>query len=93
MAWPLLVLALLIIAPSLYLTQSLMAIGDPTPANLVIATLTALLPLTTLTAIVTRVRTGLRTIGAKLDFIAMLMALQWFGVLAYRGLMPLMLWR
>jgi hypothetical protein len=93
MAWPVLVLALLVLAPTLYLTQSFMAIGDPTIANVTLAALTALLPLTTITALITRARTGMRTTGAKLDFISMLMALQWFGVLAYWNLLPLTLWR
>ncbi len=93
MAWPVLSLALLVLAPLLYLTQSFMAIGDPTVANVSVAALTALLPLTTLGAVVARVRAGMSSLGAKLDFFSMLMALQWFGVLAYWGLMPLMLWR
>lgn len=93
MAWSVLALGLLVLAPALYLTQSFMAIGDPTAANLAIATLTTLLPIATLAAVVLRVRVGTRSLGAKLDLVSLVMALQWFGVLAYWGLMPLMLWR
>lgn len=91
--WPALCLALLVMAPTLYLTQSFLAIGDPTPANVVVATLSGLLPLTLLAAAWQRVRAGLQTLAARLDFLAIAGLLQWCAVLAAWGMLPLMLWR
>jgi CubicO group peptidase (beta-lactamase class C family) len=90
---PALCLALLVMAPALYLTQSFLAIGDPTPANLVIAMLTGVLPLTLLAAAWQRVRTGLGSFTARLDILAIAGLLQWCAVLAAWGLMPFVLWR
>jgi CubicO group peptidase (beta-lactamase class C family) len=43
--WPALCLVLLVVAPGLYLSQSFLAIGDPTPANVAMAVLTGALPI------------------------------------------------
>ncbi len=91
--WPALCLALLVLAPSLYLTQSFLAIGDPTPANLVIALLSGLLPLTLIAAAWQRVGGGLRTVAARMDILAIFGLLQWCVVLAVWGLVPFLLWR
>jgi len=91
--WPALGLALLLLAPALYLTQSFLALGDPTPANLAVAALTGLLPVTLVVAAVQTVRAGLRTRRARLDFVALAGALQWCVVLAAWGLLPFALWR
>lgn len=91
--WPALCLTLLILAPTLYLTQSFLAIGDPTPANLAIAMLTGLLPLTLLAATWQRLRVGLNTVTARLDILAIAGLLQWCVVLAVWGLLPFVLWR
>ncbi len=91
--WPVLCLVLTLVAPALYLTQSLLAIGDPTPANVAIAALTGLLPLTLLLAAVQRVRAGLQRRRAWLDLLALAAALQWCVVLSVWGLLPLALWR
>lgn len=91
--WPTLCLALLLAAPALYLTQSFLAIGDPTPANVAIALLTGALPLTLLVAGVPRVRTGFGGRSARLDLLALGGALQWCAVLAVWGMLPLALWR
>lgn len=91
--WPALVLWLMVLAPLLYLTQPFLAIGDPTPANLVVASLTLLLPLATGAALVQLGRAGFPRSGAALDVTALLMALQWCVVLVGWGLVPLALWR
>ena len=91
--WPASCLMLMFLAPALYLMQPLLAIGDPTPANLAIAGLSGLLPLTLLVATVQRVRAGLQGRRAWLDLVALTAALQWCVVLAAWGLLPLALWR
>ncbi len=90
---PTLCLLLLILAPVLYLTQSFLAIGDPTPANVTVAVLTATLPLTLVLAAVRRVRAGVATRAARADLVALMAALQWCAVLGAWGLIPLALWR
>lgn len=91
--WPALCLALLVVAPGLYLTQSFLAIGDPTPANLAMAVLSGVLPVALLHGAVQRVRAGVGTLRARLDLGAIVGLLQWYAVLAAWGLAPLMLWR
>jgi CubicO group peptidase (beta-lactamase class C family) len=91
--WPVLCLVLLVIAPGLYLTQSFLAIGDPTLANVAIAVLSAVLPAALLLGAVQRVRAGVGTLRARLDLGAIAGLLQWYAVLAAWGLAPLVLWR
>jgi CubicO group peptidase (beta-lactamase class C family) len=91
--WPAICLALMLLAPLLYLTSSFLAIGDPTPANVAIALLTGFFPLTLLVAGAHRARAGLRTRKAQLDLLALVGALQWCVVLATWELLPLALWR
>lgn len=91
--WPALSLALLVVAPVLYLAQPFLAIGDPTVANVVVAVLSGVLPVALLLGAVQRVRAGVRTLRARLDLGAMAGLLQWYAVLAAWGLAPLMLWR
>ena len=91
--WPALCLALLVVAPGLYLTQSFLAIGDPTPANVTMALLTGALPVALVIAGVQRVRTGIGTWSARLDLLAIAGLLQWCAVLAAWGLVPLVMWR
>jgi CubicO group peptidase (beta-lactamase class C family) len=91
--WPALCLALMLVAPVLYLTRPFLAIGDPTPANLAVALLTGMLPLTLVSAGAYRVRAGLRARTARLDFLALAGALQWCAVLMAWGMLPFMLWR
>lgn len=91
--WPAICLVLLLVAPALYLTQSFLAIGDPTPANVTIAILSGLFPFTLLMALVRIARAGLSTNIARLDFLMLAGALQWCGVLAAWGLLPFVLWR
>lgn len=91
--WPALVLWLLVLAPVPYLLQPFLAIGDPTPANLAVASLTLLLPLAAGAALVQLGRAGFSEARAAVDATALLMALQWCAVLALWGLLPLALWR
>jgi CubicO group peptidase (beta-lactamase class C family) len=91
--WPALVLGLGVLAPLLYLTQPFLALGDPGPANILVATLTGMLPLALGYSLVQRVRAGLVGAGAACDVVALSLALQWCVVLAVWGLLPLALWR
>jgi hypothetical protein len=91
--WPAVCLVLLLLAPALYLTQSFLAIGDPTPANVAIALLTGALPVALVVGGMQRVRAGVGTPGARVDLAAIAGLLQWCTVLAVWGLVPLMLWR
>jgi hypothetical protein len=91
--WPAVCLALLAVAPGLYLTQSSLAVGDPTPANIATAFLTGALPVALVIAGVQRVRAGAGTKGARLDLVAIAGLLQWCAVLAVWGMVPLVLWR
>lgn len=91
--WTALVGALLVLAPALLFTQPFLAIGDPTPANLTLAALTAALPVALLASLVQRVRHGVRSRSAVCDVLALGSALQWCAVLAAWGMLPLMLWR
>jgi len=91
--WPALCLGLLVVAPVLYLTQSFLAIGDPTPANVTMAVLTGALPAALLIGGVERVRAGVGTMGSRVELTAIAGLLQWCAVLAAWGLVPLVLWR
>jgi CubicO group peptidase (beta-lactamase class C family) len=91
--WPALCLVLLVVAPGLYLSQSFLAIGDPTPANVAMAVLTGALPVALVVGGVQRVRAGIGTLGARLDLAAIAGLLQWCAVLAAWGLVPLVMWR
>jgi hypothetical protein len=91
--WPALTLALLVFAPALYFTQSFLAIGDPTPANVLVAVLTGLLPIALLVGAAQCVRAGVGTLSVRLDLVAIAGLLQWYVVLATWGLAPLVLWR
>jgi CubicO group peptidase (beta-lactamase class C family) len=91
--WSALCLVLLLLAPALYFTQSFLAIGDPTSANVTMAVLTGLLPVALVVGGVQRVRVGVGTLRARLDLAAIAGLLQWCAVLAASGLVPLVLWR
>lgn len=91
--WPALCLGLLVVAPALYLGQSFLAIGDPTPANIAVATLTGALPITLLVAGVERMWAGIQGRTARMELLALAAALQWCAVLVSWGMLPLVLWR
>jgi hypothetical protein len=90
--WIAAALLLLCASPLLYLGESFLAIGDPTPANLAVAVTTGLLPLAVVASTIGRVRAGLGGRAAQLEVVALVAALQWCLVLAAWGLLPLMLW-
>jgi hypothetical protein len=83
----------MLVAPTLYLGQSFPAIGNPTPANLALALLTAMLPFTLVVAAAQRLRAGMRSWFAGLDLVALAAALQWCVVLTSWGMLPFALWR
>jgi hypothetical protein len=91
--WTTAVLVPLALTPLLFLTQPFLAIGDPTPPSLMLAIVSGALPVALVLALVDRARGGPRTRAAILDTLALAGALQWCGVLAAWGLIPLMLWR
>jgi len=86
-------LLLLLGAPLLYLSESFLAIGNPTPANVAVALATGLLPVALVASLAGRARHGLGNWAARLEAVALGAAIQWCLVLATWGLLPLMLWR
>jgi CubicO group peptidase (beta-lactamase class C family) len=76
----------------LFLRQSFLQLGDPTPASLLLAGVTALLPLTMLAGLVLAARRRAGSALAIVDTASMLAVLQWAGVLAWWGLLPTRLW-
>lgn len=91
--WVAACLLMLLTAPLLYLAQPALALGDPTLANGAMALLSGLLPAALLLSGVQRWRAGLATWASRFDFAALILGLQWCGVLAAAGLLPLVLWR
>lgn len=90
---PALCISLLLVAPVLYLGQSFLAIGDPTPANIAVALFSGALLISLVIAAAQRVRAGVSGWSARLDLLAIGAALQWCAVLASWGMLPLVLWR
>jgi len=86
-------LLLLLGAPLLYLSESFLAIGNPTPANVAVALATGLLPVALVASLAGRARHGLGNWAARLEAVALGAAIQWCLVLATWGLLPLMLCR
>lgn len=91
--WSTAAIALLIAAPLLYLTQPFLAIGDPTVANLSVATTTAVLPVALMVSLIERIRRRAAAGSRTADLAALSLALQWCVVLSAWNLLPLMLWR
>jgi len=85
------VLALMLPLP-LFLRQSLLQLGDPTAASVLLAIVTALLPLAMLLGLGLQLRRRRAGAIAVLDVLAMLAVLQSTTVLAAWGLVPLRLW-
>ncbi len=86
-------MAALLLAPLLYLTQSFLAIGDATVANVAVAIATGALPIALFVAAVKRAASQPGGGWARLDAVALVGALQWCVVLALWELLPLVLWR
>lgn len=93
LVWAVAALVLLVLAPLLYFTQPFLAIGDPTVANMSVATLSAVLPIALLVSLVQSTRSGSASRWRSPDRFALVAALQWCVVLAAWGMLPLMLWR
>ncbi|KIQ96083.1 FmtA-like protein [Lysobacter sp. A03] len=73
----------------LFLRQSFLQLGDPTTASIVLAVVTAALPLAMLFGL------GVHAQAPRpraLDAAALLAVLQWILVLAAWGLMPMRMW-
>lgn len=75
-----------------FLAQSFVQLGDVTPASVLLAGATALLPLAMLVGLAQQFRARPHGIVASLDNLAMLSVLQGCAVLAAWGLLPLRLW-
>ncbi|MDR0183825.1 serine hydrolase domain-containing protein [Lysobacter arvi] len=84
-------LALLLPIPFFY-RQSFLQLGDLTLASALLATVTALWPLTLLAGLIVALRSRPWSARPALDAIAMAAVLQWTCVLAWWGLVPLRMW-
>lgn len=85
------ILGLLLPIP-VFFTQSFMALGDKTPASLMLAAATVLLPLTMLVTHSKIVRSKSRNSIDTLHGVAAVCVLQWCATLYYFDLLPLRLW-
>ncbi len=85
------VMALVLPLP-LFLAQSLLAIGDMTPASVLLASVTALLPVALFAGLVRGHRTAFASTRRSLDTLAALAVLQLLAVLAWLGSLPVMTW-
>lgn len=84
--------ALLFAPVPLFFTQSFMAMGDLTPASMLLAVTTTLLPVGMLATLWLAVKERSRRPFRMLHSIAAVLVLQWCVVLAANGLLPLRLW-
>ena len=75
-----------------FMTQSFMAIGDRTPASILLAAATLALPATMIYTIVRFVNTRRKTPVGWIHGVAAMLILQWCVVLAVASLVPLRLW-
>lgn len=89
---PLLVVSAMMGAGVLLQRQSMLALGDRTPASGLLALATALLPLAAAFGVWRAARSPRRDRAAVADAAALLAILQWAAVLAAWGLVPLRLW-
>jgi CubicO group peptidase (beta-lactamase class C family) len=86
------ILALAIPVP-FFMTQPFLALGDPTPASVLLALATALLPAAMIVGLWRHVRRREHASAAHgLEALAMAAVLQWTFVLGLWGLMPVRLW-
>ena len=83
--------AALLLPVPLFLRQPFLQFGDPTMASMLLAAVTALLPIAMLVGL-HRMRQSPRSRQRIIDGIALLAVLQWCAVLATWGLLPLRTW-
>lgn len=83
--------ALFLPAP-LFFSQSFLQLGDPTPASLLLALVTGILPVAMLYGLWCSFWQEPTNRSAPMDRLALLGLLQWSMVLAYWRLVPLRLW-
>ncbi len=89
---PFLGIVALVLPLPLFLAQSFLAIGDMTIASVLLAVVTALLPVALFAGLVRGRRTAFASKRRSFDTFAMLAALQFALVLAWWNLLPLRLW-
>jgi CubicO group peptidase (beta-lactamase class C family) len=83
---------LLLVPVPLFLTQSFMALGDATFASVTLAAVTLLLPLGMLLTVILAAGKCRSERQELLNGTAAALTLQWCGVLAAAGILPLRLW-
>lgn len=76
----------------LFFSQSFLQLGDLTPASVLLALVTGMLPLAMIFGLWRHLQQRPRDVLARVDGLAMLAVLQWALVLAGWGLLPLRLW-
>lgn len=91
-AAPFLSMLCLLLPLPFFLTQSFVALGDVTPASIITAIVTALLPIALLIGIGAHFKNKDRYKASGIDLLALLFALQLVVALAYWRLIPLLLW-
>ena len=75
-----------------FLLQSFVSIGDITPASVMLAIFTFLLPFGLIASAWLYVKNGMPRFFDKADFLAIIFLFQWVIVLAFWGLIPFFLW-
>jgi hypothetical protein len=90
----LIVIAALVLPALLMLRQSFLQMGDLTAGSILLAVVTAMLPIALAAGLFRAVRTARtrRAGGAIVDAAALVLALQGWVVLAAWGLMPIRMW-
>lgn len=83
---------LLLVPIPLFLTQSFMSLGDFTPASVLLAIVTLLLPIGMIQSILLARRNWQASWTSRLNVLAAVFVLQWCVVLAASGMLPLRLW-
>lgn len=83
---------LLLIPIPLFLTQPFVAIGDKTPASILLFIFTCFLPLGLLYSLRKHFTEGFATVKGKIESIAIVFSLQWILVLIFWGLIPFRIW-
>lgn len=83
---------LLLVPIPFFVAQSFMSLGDFTPASVLLAVVTLLLPIGMLLSILLARKNWRASLISRLQVMAAVFVLQWCVVLATSGMLPLMLW-